>query len=230
MESYSYVDMFATKGIEYLLVIGFLLVFVGYWVWMSKPIKKARNAIPKVTQFIEGWFSLARDYFYHQGHSWALPEQKDVVKIGIDDFAQKLIGKPDRVLVPTIGEQLEQGEKGWQLEVDHKLVSILSPVAGKVIEVNEAAVKNPELLIQDPFEKGWLMKVQVPRLKSNLKNLLNGKLAQDWMQNTVVQLRGSLSGELGTVMQDGGAPVSGFAKEMYPEDWEKFVKRFLMTD
>ena len=230
MEHFSYVDMFATKGLEYLLVIGFLLVFVGYWVWMSKPIERARKAIPKVTQFIEGWFSLAKNYFYHQGHSWAIPEEKDVVKVGVDDFAQKLIGKPGQILVPQVGAQLEQGENGWQFEIDNKKIDMLSPVTGKVLAVNEQAIKNPELLIQDPYGEGWLMKVRVPRIKSNLKNLLSGRLAQAWMQDTVHQLRGTLSGELGTVMQDGGAPVSGFAKEVFPDKWEGYVKSFLKTE
>jgi glycine cleavage system H lipoate-binding protein len=197
---------------------------------MSKPIEKARKAIPKVTQFIEGWFSLAKNYFYHQGHSWAIPEEKDVVKVGVDDFAQKLIGKPGKILVPQVGAQLEQGENGWQFEIDNKKIAMLSPVTGKVLAVNEQAIKNPELLIQDPYGEGWLMKVRVPRIKSNLKNLLSGRLAQPWMQDTVHQLRGTLSGELGTVMQDGGAPVSGFAKEVFPDKWEGYVKSFLKTE
>jgi glycine cleavage system H lipoate-binding protein len=222
--------MFATKGIEYLLVIGFLLVFVGYWIWMSKPIEKVRQSIPKVTQFIEGWFSLVKNYFYHQGHSWAMPEGKNLVKVGIDDFSQKLIGKPDRIIVPSVGERLEQGEKGWQFEIDHKRIDMLSPVAGEIIEINQEVLDNPQLLVQDPYDKGWLLKVRVPKIKSNLTNLLTGNLAQAWMQNTVNQLRGTLSGELGMVMQDGGAPVSGFAKEVFPDKWEDHVKRYLMTE
>jgi len=92
MEGFSYVDIFATKGIEYLLVIGFLGLLVFFWRFLVTPSKSAlefefESAVPDVTE----WFKIMDGLFYHKGHSWAMPEGDNIVKIGMDDFAQKLI-------------------------------------------------------------------------------------------------------------------------------------------
>ena len=63
-----------------------------------------------------------------------------------------------------------------------------------------------------------------------MKNLLSGKVAVAWMGETVNNLRARMAGELGIVMQDGGLPVSGFAKELSPENWDKMAADFFMTN
>ena len=112
-----YVDIFATKGLEYLLVIVFLASLVLFWRMLNRPGKGVRLAStgePSLQPTLE-WFALADDRYYHQGHSWVRPDDGDVVRIGIDDFAQRLLGPADEVLAPREGARLEQGESGWRL-------------------------------------------------------------------------------------------------------------------
>lgn len=231
MEGFSYVDLFATKGIEYLLVIGFLLALVLYWRFLNQPAAAplalglaARRAAP-----LRGWFQLGEGLYYHQGHSWAMPESDDVVKIGIDDFAQRLLGKPHSINLPRIGTRIEQGEKGWKLQVDSKSIDMLSPVNGEVLAVNEEILKSPDLVNQDPYGKGWLAKVRVAKMKTDLKNLLAGRLAMAWMQETEDALRGRMSGHLGLALQDGGLPVAGIARILSPESWDEMAMEFLLS-
>lgn len=229
MEGFRYVDIFATKGIEYILVISFLLALIVYWRYLNKPIKiRAKVPLKPVSAFSK-WFNLSKNLYYHPGHSWVMPEDKDIVKVGIDDFAQKLIGKPDSFSLPKIGSQVEQGDIGWKIHLDSKSVDVLSPVNGEVIAVNEKILNSPELIEEDPYGKGWLLKIKVPKINSNLKNLLSGKLAVAWMENTVHTLHERMSGDLGILMQDGGLPVSGFAKELAPDNWEEIAAEFLLT-
>lgn len=228
MEGFTYVDLFATKGIEYILVIGFLIAFIIYWKFLSRsPVQPVKLA----SKFRSGgeWFQLAKNVYYHPGHSWIKPENNSIARIGIDDFAQKLLGKPDSLILPEVNFHVEQGEVGWKIQTDEKLIDILSPVDGKVIAVNEEVLKSPELLEQDPYGKGWLLKVQLSRMKPNLRNLLSGKLAVAWMENTVRSLRQKMTGELGMVMQDGGLPVSGFARVISPDKWDEIAAEFLLT-
>ncbi len=229
MEGFSYVDLFATKGIEYVLVIGFLLMFIMYWRFLDKPAKALVRVAARPANTLYEWFHLAKNVYYHPGHSWAMPEDRNIVKVGIDDFAQRLLGKPDALELPGVGAQMEQGENGWKIQFDSKSIDVLSPVNGEVVAVNQEAVNSPELIGQDPYNKGWLLKVRVPKIKSNLKNLLSGKLAVAWMENTVQTLREQMTGELGVVMQDGGLPVSGFAKELAPDNWEEIAAEFFLT-
>jgi glycine cleavage system H lipoate-binding protein len=228
MEGFSYVDIFATKGIEYILVISFLLVLIVYWRHLEKR-SKIREKVPVRSLNNAMWFNLPKNLYYHPGHSWVMPENVDTVKVGIDDFAQRLLGKPDIFNLPPIGTMLEQGDTGWKIQYDSNSIDVLSPIDGEVIDVNTEILNSPEIIEQDPYGKGWLLKVRVPRMHSNLKNLLTGRLAATWMENTVHMLHQRMTGDLGIMMQDGGLPISGFAKELAPDNWTEFVSEFLLT-
>ncbi len=232
MESYHYVDIFATKGIEYLLVLAFLAVLILYWRYLNKPAAmNNRAAIPeKIKTTLVDWFYLADNFLYHQGHSWVAPEGEQTVRVGMDDFSQKLVGKPARIDLPAIGSRVHQGERGWQLEVDGKIVEVLAPVNGEVVEVNREILKNPHLLNEDPYRKGWLLKVKPERFGPDRKNLLSGELARAWIEDHVNRLSRQISGELGQVLQDGGLPSVGFAKDISPENWEQIVQEYLLTE
>lgn len=231
MEDFEYVDIFATKGLEYLAVIAFLITLIIFWRFLNRPAKAAVSVIPeRIKTTLIDWFYLADDFLYHQGHSWAIPEEGEVVRVGIDDFAQKLLGKPSEIQLPKVGSQIVQGEKGWKLRFNGKSIDILAPVNGKVVEVNQEILRDPELLNKDPYQKGWLLKVKPSKLKADQKNLLSGTLAKAWIEDTVDKLSNRITGNFGLVLQDGGLPVAGFAKEMSPTDWDKIAKEFLLTE
>jgi glycine cleavage system H lipoate-binding protein len=231
MEATSHVDVFATKGAEYLLVIGFLLVLALFWRLMNLRPRAAHSSLSSAEHApaLVDWFRLDSGCYYHQGHSWALPEDDQVVRVGIDDFAQRLLGQVESIDLPEIGSQLRQGEKGWKFNVLSKIVDVLSPVNGEVLAVNEEIARSPDLINDDPYERGWLLKVRVPRMKSDLKNLLSGGIASAWMAETVSTLRERMSDRLGLAMQDGGIPVSGFATALAPDRWHEVAAEFLMT-
>jgi glycine cleavage system H lipoate-binding protein len=224
-------DIFATKGMEYILVIGFLLVLVLFWRLLNRsPAGAAAVAAASARGLWNHWFKLKEGLFYHQGHVWAAPEEKNMVKIGLDDFAQRFLGKPRSFDMPSVGHRLVQGEKGGKVKIGTKSIDFLSPVTGEVQEVNPAVLRSPDLLNKDPYGDGWLMKVKVSSAKANLRNLLSGRLAKAWMEETVQKLQGRLSEEPGMVMQDGGVPVTGMVQHISPEDWDKIAREFLLSD
>ncbi|MEK6570987.1 MAG: glycine cleavage system protein H [Bacteroidota bacterium] len=222
-----YVDLFATKGLEYLLVIAFLVTLVVFWRLLNRQGRPAATS-PARPSRVE-WFTLVDNLYYHQGHSWARVEDGEVVAVGIDDFAQKLLGKPDALELPPVGSRLEQGAKGWTLRIGSISVNLLSPVDGQVSAVNEEVLKSPELITTDPYGKGWLLKVKASKLNRDRKNLLSGELASAWMDQTVDALRRRMSGNLGVALQDGGMPVSGFVRNLSPDKWDEFASEFLLS-
>lgn len=232
MESSQYVNIFATKGIEYLLVIGFLFVLIFFWRFLNKSTPHPESVVEKLFNTLNSWFQMNPEYFYHQGHSWAAPESEGVVKVGIDDFAQKFFGKLDSINLPKVGSHIQQGDIGWQVIIGSKPINILSPVSGKIIAINENVIRSPEIVCKTPYEDGWLLKVKNPKANIDFKNLLSGKLALNWMEETVKNLQKKISSnyEVGIVMQDGGIPISGFGKNISPENWNKVVNEFFMTD
>ncbi len=227
MEGFSYIDIFATKGIEYLLVIGFLLLFILFWKFLSRPAKVVFEAAERLAPVISEWFRLPEEMYYHMGHSWAVPEGNNVVKIGIDDFAQKLVGKINAIQVPNLGSTINQGDKGWTLEVDSKALDMLSPVDGKVVAINEELVNSPENINKDPYNS-WLMKVEAPRFSVDKKQLLSGTMAKKWMEGVRENLLSRMNYNLGLVYQDGGLLVDGMARNLDREKWDDIVKDYFL--
>ena len=225
MESAGSVDLFATKGIEYLLVLGFLPALALFWRLLNERRPSPAGGVVNP----DAWFRIDDARFHHQGHSWAMPEGGGVVKIGIDDFAQKLVGIPGSIDLPPLGTRLEQAETGWRIRVENESIDMLSPVDGEVVDVNEIVYRSPELVNRDPYGEGWLMKVRVPRWKANVGNLLCGAVARKWMDETTAALRARMVTSVGPVLQDGGVPVSGIAKSLSEDRWQEIAREFLLT-
>lgn len=230
MEGFKYVDIFATKGIEYLAVVAFLITLIVFWRFLNRTESPAKSIVPdKIKTTLIDWFYLADNFFYHQGHSWAMPENQELVRVGMDDFAQKLFGKPSVIQLPKVGTKVVQGEKAWKLGFNGKSIDALSPVNGKVVEVNEEILREPDLMNKDPYQKGWLLKVRPTNLRTDEKNLLSGDIAKAWIEDTVNRLSARITGNFGVVLQDGGLPIAGFAKEIAPADWDQLAREFLLT-
>lgn len=228
MEGFSYVDIFATKHIEYLLVIGFLLLFIPFWKLLNKPARAVIETAERVIPAMSEWFRLPEKVYYHPGHSWAIPENNHLVKIGLNDFAQKLVGKINAIRLPAPGSALHQGDKGWALEVDSKTIEMLSPVNGKVVAINEELIRSPEKINQDPYNS-WLMEVEAPRFSVDKKQLLSGTLAQKWMEEVRENLMSRMNYNLGLVYQDGGLLVDGMAKSLDKDHWDEMVKDYFLV-
>jgi len=229
MDGFTYVDIFATKGVEYLLVISGLLFFTFFWRFLKRPAMAVYQEAEHLVSAMSDWFRVpAEGIYFHQGHSWAAVEDEEVVRVGMDDFARQMLGKIDGIEFPRVGSELKQGEKGWSLLVDSKSIDMLSPVDGKVVDINKNLLSSPENVSEDPYGQSWLMKVQTPRISANLKNLLSGNVARKWMEGVRENLLSRMNYNLGAVYQDGGVPVNGIARNIDREKWDEIVKDFFM--
>ncbi len=232
METLAMIDIYATKGVEYLLVIGFLLLLVAFWSYLTTPAVEAEAEVSHGWLYdIVEWFRVPppeAPYYFHPGHTWVKVLSGDVVQVGLDDFAQKLVGKVNSLDLPREGTRLEQGEKGWALVVDSKKIDMLSPVDGEVVGVNNDVLTSPETMEQDPYEKGWLLKVKLSR-PSALRNLLKGHVVKKWIEHSTDELRRLTGQDLGLVYQDGGLPVKGLARALDPDRWDEITRRFFLT-
>jgi len=99
---------------------------------------------------------------YHPGHTWALSESTNLVRVGMDDFASKLTGTVERITLPQRGQWIRQGQKVCTIHRDGVAVDMVSPVEGTVSDINQAVEKDPKLALRDPFGEGWLVTVNAP--------------------------------------------------------------------
>ena len=176
----------------------------------------------------ESGFELAEDFYYHDGHTWAKPEYGGRVRVGLDDFAQKLIGKLGRVELPNIGQEVKQGEIGFQVRRNGEVAKLLSPMDGIVANVNHTLRDQPDLVNESPYEKGWLFTIEPTKLRKNLKGLYYDKEARNFIHGEREKLFAMANDDL-RMAADGGALVEDISQELEGKNWAKFVKTFLKT-
>lgn len=104
--------------------------------------------------------NVPNDLKYSSDHEWVKIDG-DVATIGITDFAQSELGDVVFVELPEIGTEAVKDDPFGTVEAVKTVADILAPVSGKVIEINEALNDQPEVVNSDPYEKGWMVKIQM---------------------------------------------------------------------
>lgn len=100
------------------------------------------------------------DLKYTKDHEWARLEDTNIVTIGITDFAQDSLGDIVYIELPSINDTISR-EQGFGVVESVKTVSDLyAPVSGRVSDINESLLENPEAISEDPYGEGWLIKVE----------------------------------------------------------------------
>src|SRR5579862_7248759 len=188
-----------------------------------------REAAPRVVPAMVSGFQVPENVRYHDGHTWALSESRELVRVGIDDFASKLIGKIESIALPQRGRWVRQGQKIWTISRDGKSVDMVSPIEGTVTAINEAVIKNPELARKDPYGEGWLLTVQAPDSKINFRNLMGGTLARLWTESSALKLHSRMPAMAGALAQDGGVAVDDITAHMPDEDWAELTREFFLS-
>lgn len=108
---------------------------------------------------------------YSTDHEWIRVEG-DVAYIGISDFAQSELGEIVFVDIDSEGETVDSGEVFGSIEAVKTVSDLVMPVSGEVLEVNEELEDAPELVNEDPYGKGWIIKISITDA-SELDNLLS---------------------------------------------------------
>lgn len=241
------VDFLPTKGIEYLLVISYLLLLVPFFWWSVGLGRRPRLAWARVATAGSaegrpalpfggaGWFRIPEELHFHRGHTWVAPEGGGVFRVGMDDFAHRLLGTPEGMDLPGEGDRLEQGEAGWRVRVEGRELPLLAPVSGRVVEVNPAIGGGGDdgcgggSPASDPYGAGWLLRVRADREGGTLRNLMPAQLARVWTQEAADRLSTEVLPELGRVLQDGGEPVPGFLRQLAPDEWPAIAEDLLLV-
>src|SRR5271168_3317767 len=180
---------------------------------------KHGSAVPRLQPALVGGFEVPENLRYHPGHTWALSESPNLVRIGIDDFASKLTGKIEHITLPQRGQWIRQGQRVWSLVRNGVKVDMVSPIEGTVSDINESVANDPALASKDPYGEGWMVTVQSPDAKTNFRNLLGGALARWWTEESSMRLQRLVPSALGALAQDGGVAIDDVAGTIPDEQW-----------
>jgi glycine cleavage system H protein len=122
------------------------------WTWTE--------TCPAAKEEIMSEISVPEQLSYTESHEWVQTED-DIVTIGITDYAQSELGDVVFVEAPDVGEAVRLEEAFGTIEAVKTVEDLISPVSGEVVEVNESLEDHPELINNDPYGAGWLIRVHI---------------------------------------------------------------------
>jgi glycine cleavage system H protein len=102
-----------------------------------------------------------KDLKFSKTHEWVKIEEDNIITIGISDHAQSLLGDLVYVELPEVGDECSAGDECCVVESVKAASDVYCPVAGTVVEINEELTDAPELVNAEPYDSGWLFKIEV---------------------------------------------------------------------
>ena len=192
------------------IIIMFAIFIIAEWFYLQYQGGKQIDE-EKIPQILDTHI----ERYYHPGHTWVELNPEDrTVHIGLDSFTRKIIGTVDRIDLPKEGNIIQQGSPLWTLIRGSRQLTQVTPVTGKVIQVNSPGLEQ------------WLVKLIPLDLHKNLNNLLHGDLAEKWLDWSKSQFVMKFVPNQVPVYQDGGELVDDLCKNMTEEQWKKVQKEF----
>lgn len=198
-------------------------------VTQTVPVTAKREPVTPRMPSLVGGFKVPEALRFHPGHTWALSESPSLVRVGLDDFASKLIGKVERIALPQRGQWIRQGQKIATIFRDGVAVDMVSPIEGSIADVNDVVSRDPKLASTDPYGEGWLVTVQSPDAKTNFRNLLGGAMARWWTEESAGRLQRKMPMFAGALAQDGGVAMDNLTDQIPDQEWAVIAKEFFLS-
>jgi CheY-like chemotaxis protein len=174
-------------------------------------------------------FQIPGGVFISEGHCWANISEEGLVKVGLDDFAKKIIGKIDSIGLPNLGMSVKKGQSLFTVNQDQKSLSFKSPVSGKVKEVNKFINDELDSLNLSPYDINWICTIDADELDSELPTLKIGRSAVSFYQEDIERLQ-SLKKKIKTgkeaELEPNGAIFAGEMEKLDEISWKRFAKEF----
>ncbi|MFB3829641.1 MAG: glycine cleavage system protein H [Bryobacteraceae bacterium] len=218
-----------------ILVLATFLIFIllDYALNRKKAVQTAPAPAAAVSpalgpSYVEG-FLVPEQMAYHPGHTWALRERRNLVRVGMDEFAAALAGKIDKIDLPKPGQWIRQGQRAFSVHRAGERAEVVSPTEGEVIEINADVLSDPSLLRQDPYGKGWLATIHVPDEENTARNMVPKALVRNWMRDAVERLYARQPRMAGAVAADGGRPTDDLLAGMPEANWKEITGEFFLT-
>jgi glycine cleavage system H lipoate-binding protein len=167
--------------------------------------------------------------FLHRGHTWVALESANRVRLGLDDFSQKVLGLATKFNLPKIGQKIKGNEPFLTLTRQMEKAEVLAPLDGIIEAVNPKVRGRPEVAHDDPYGEGWLFIVTPSNLKGDLQEMVFGQCNIAWTESEIIKLLGILQTASGVSLPTGGAIIDDVYGN-YPQlGWKRLVHEFLHT-
>ncbi len=173
--------------------------------------------------------NIPQGFYIHPGHSWLKIEEGSFVRVGLDDFALRLLGPLDSIYAPLVGKEMKQDQDDICISRGLNGAKVLSPVSGVVTDINPKLKEKGSLANEAPYTDGWVARVHCKNLRDDLKQLMIGDEAEAFVRNEVDRLHQVIEETAGLLAADGGHLTDDIYGKIPEIGWERLTKAFLRT-
>lgn len=187
--------------------------------------------LPSAEGLLNSEFAIPGGVFISEGHTWASMEEDGTVKIGLDDFAKKFIGRIDDIEAPNLGMTIKKGQPLFYVKQGYRTIPFNAPVSGRVAKVNLALKRDLKALDMTPYGENWVCTVDAENLDSDLPTLKIGKTAVSFYHDELEHIhkhvhKTGANGQNGEREWSSASFKPGELELLNDREWDEIVNEF----
>jgi len=232
MNQFVYSDIFDTKGIEYIVVISFLLLIIPLWRLLNKPLKQSASPGKNIQALTLKALRIPQGLLFNKNHTWSHLEKSGLASVGMDDLLLHLTGGIELKYLKEQQEKVRRGEPIARIIQEGKELVITSPLSGEIERVHASLEENSSAISNDPYSS-WLYRIKPEKWQEETNNAMLAGGATDWVEKELNRIKDymaeavSESSEAEMALQAGGELLAYPLKDMDQEVWKDFQEKFL---
>ena len=175
-------------------------------------------------------FNVPAGIFVSQNHTWVNIEMNGNARVGIDDFARKIISRIDEVELPKLDKEVKKGDLLFSIKRNSQTIDIASPISRKVTLINREHIKQPELFALNPFELSWICGIEPSNLPEELRALKIGIDSMNWYGGEIDkyhEIAQRVGKELPQADSSGKGDDKAAKQQLDEKIFDEFIKTFL---
>lgn len=176
-----------------------------------------------------GEFAIPAGVLVSKGHCWVSLSPDGTVKVGMDDFAKKLVGRVDGLELPALGSTLRAGQPMFAVRQKARRIQFFAPVSGRVVGVNQDLSKEPSRLDETPYYHQWIAQIQGDNLDAEIPALKIGRSAEALFHDDIDRFAEFMRNAAKSPPPgdaDGGALCIGSLEHLKDEQWNQAARDF----
>jgi glycine cleavage system H protein len=233
MEQFVYSNIFDTKGIEYLVVIAFLLLIIPFWIQLNKPVRAKMRLGDTLRALTPEVLRIPKGLHFSKNHTWSFLERSGLASVGMDDLLLHLTGGVELEYLKKQQARVKKGDPLVKISQGKKMLVIHSPLTGEIEDLHSTLSEDPGSLTEDPY-RSWLVKIKPDNWTGETRECLLAEDARQWAERELDRFKefmtSALSEEAGggeAVLQTGGELLDHPLSKMSQGIWNAFQEKFL---